>query len=332
MKSAGGLFPIITSAANLETAMYRAARGKRHRPSVQRFLADAPGQLTRLRMELTNDAYRPGPYGQFLVRDPKPRLISRADFRDRVVHHAICGHLAPVIERRLIDDTYACRCGKGSHRAVLRAQSFCRRYAYYLKTDIRRYYDSVDHATLEELVGRLLRETALRRLLATIIRHPLPGQLPGRGLPIGNLTSQWFGNLYLDETDHWIKEVRQAPGYVRYMDDLVVWSDSKAWLWALADDLAEHVGTTRSLTLKAERTLVAPCRVGVPFLGYRVFPALIGHQGRRARHRRRLFWQREEAYCRGELTAEELTACARSMDGSRQFLHAGEPLRSELEL
>ncbi len=197
----------------------------------------------------------------------KPRLISCADFRDRVVHHAICGQLAPVIEGLLIDDTYACRCGKGSHRAVLRAQAFCRRYRYHLKTDIRRYYDSVDHATLEDVLGRLLRESLLRQLLSTIIRHPLPGQMPGRGLPIGNLTSQWFGNLYLDEADQWIKETRGAPGYMRYMDDLVVWSDSNAWLWALADDLEEHVGTRRSLAHKWDRTLVAPCSVGVPFLG-----------------------------------------------------------------
>lgn len=146
------------------------------------------------------------------------------------------------------------------------------------------------------------------------------------------LTSQWFGNLYLDETDHWIKEVRRAPGYVRYMDDLVVWSDNKAWLWALADDLAEHVASTRSLELKAARTLVAPCSVGVPLLGYRVFPALIRHQGTRARRRRRLFREREAADCCGELTAEQLTACARSISGSRQFLHAGEALRSEIEL
>ncbi|NLF68656.1 MAG: RNA-directed DNA polymerase [Candidatus Anammoximicrobium sp.] len=332
MKSVGGLFEIITNAANLESAMHRAAQGKRHRKSVQRFLADGPAELEQLHADLIDGTYRPLPYRQFSVRDPKPRLISCADFRDRVVHHAICGQLAPVIERRLIDDTYACRCGKGSHRAVLRAQAFCRRYRYCLKTDIRRYYDSVDHATLEDLLGRLLRESALRQLLSTIIRHPLPGQMPGRGLPIGNLTSQWFGNLYLDETDHWIKETRGAPGYVRYMDDLVVWSDSKAWLWALADDLEEHVGATRSLQLKAERTLVAPCSVGVPFLGYRIFPGLIRHQGQRARRRRRLFRQREEAYLRGELTAQELTACARSMDGSRQFLRAGEPLRSEIEL
>jgi hypothetical protein len=248
------------------------------------------------------------------------------------VHHAICAELGPVIERRLIDDTYACRRGKGSHRAVLRAQGFSRRHAYYLKTDIRRYYDSVSHETLEAMLARLVRESPLRRLLSVIIRHPLPGQTAHRGLPIGNLTSQWFGNLYLDETDHWIKEVRRAPGYLRYMDDLVVWSDNKAWLWALADDLADHVASTRSLELKAARTLVAPCSVGVPLLGYRVFPGLIRHQGSRARRRRRLFRQREAAYCRGELTAEQLTACARSMSGSRQFLHAGEGLRSEIEL
>lgn len=270
MKSVGGLFACITSMATLDCAMHRAARGKRHRRSVQQFLSDGAGQLKQLRAELIDGTYRPLPYRQFSVCDPKPRLISCADFRDRVVHHAICGQLGPVIERRLVADTYACRCGKGSHRAVLRARTFCRRYRYYLKTDIRRYYDSVDHGMLEDLLGRLLRERSLLRLLSTIIRHPLPGQRPGYGLPIGNLTSQWFGNLYLDATDHWIKETRRAPGYVRYMDDLVMWSDSKAWLWALADDLAERLCTTRSLELKLERTVVGPCGVGVPFLGYRI--------------------------------------------------------------
>jgi hypothetical protein len=332
MKSVGGLFENITSLPLLDRATQTAAKGKRHRTSVQRFLADAPDQLARLRAELRDETYRPRPYHQFRICDPKPRLISCADFRDRVVHHAVCSQLAPVIERRLIDDTYACRCGKGSHRAVLRAQEFCRRYAFYLKTDIRRYYDSVHHTTLEELLGCLFRERSVKRLLSTIIRHPLPGQLPERGLPIGNLTSQWFGNLYLDDADHWIKEVCRAPGYVRYMDDLVVWSDSKAWLWALADDLQDYSRTIRSLTLKSERTIVAPSSVGVPFLGYRVFPGLIRHQGGRARRRRRLLWQREQAYQRGDLTAEQLTACVRSMNGSRQFLHAGERLRSEMEI
>jgi len=332
MKSVGGLFENITSLPALDRAMHTAAKGKRHRSSVQRFMADAPDQLDRLRAELRGNTYQPLPYHQFHICDPKPRLISCADFRDRVVHHAVCSQLAPIIERRLIDDTYACRCGKGSHRAVLRAQALCRRFPFYLKTDIRRYYDSIQHATLEDLLGGLFRERSVRRLLSTIIRHPLPGQLPERGLPIGNLTSQWFGNLYLDEADHWIKEVRRAPGYVRYMDDLVVWSDSKAWLWALADDLAEHLTATRSLALKSERTIVAPCSVGVPFLGYRIFPGLIRHQGARARRRRRLLRQREEAYQRGDLTAEELTACVRSMNGSRQFLHAGERLQSEMEI
>ena len=116
MKSVGGLFENITSLPLLDRATQTAAKGKRHRTSVQRFLADAPDQLARLRAELRDETYRPRPYHQFRICDPKPRLISCADFRDRVVHHAVCSQLAPVIERRLIDDTYACRCGKGSHR------------------------------------------------------------------------------------------------------------------------------------------------------------------------------------------------------------------------
>ncbi|MCO6453672.1 MAG: RNA-directed DNA polymerase [Pirellulaceae bacterium] len=332
MKSTGGLFERIVASESLEMAMRRASRGKRDRPGVRAFLNESTARLAELQLNLVGGTYSPLPYHQFRILDPKPRLISCADFRDRVAHHAICGQIAPVIERRLIDDTFACRRGKGAHRAVLRAQALSRRYAYYLKTDVRQYYDSVHHATLEELLGRLFREPRLRRLLSVIVRHRLPGQAEGRGLPIGNLTSQWFGNLYLDATDHWLKETRRAPGYVRYMDDLVVWSDCKSWLWALAADLSEYLAETRQLALKSERTLIAPCGVGVPFLGYRVFPGLLREQGRRVRRRRRLLRQREWAFECGNLSAEQLVACVRSMNGSRQFLRAGAPLHSELEI
>jgi hypothetical protein len=328
MKSHGGLFDRILDPANLDAALDRAVRGKGERAPVQRLLAERATALPALRAELTDGTYRPRPYTQFAICDPKPRRISCADIRDRVVHHAVCAVLAPVIERRLIADNYACRVGKGSHRALLRAQYFARRHGWCLKTDIRRYYDSIDHAILLGKLGALCREPALCRLLAVIVEHPIPGQTPGQGLPIGNLTSQWFANLYLDEIDQWIKEERRLPGYVRYMDDLAGWADDKETLFALAADLRARLAERLGLELKEARTLVAPVGEGMPFLGWRVFPGLLRQQGPRLRRQRRWLVRREAQYRAGEIGADKLQDCVRALAGPRAFLGYGEPLRS----
>ncbi|WP_295590240.1 RNA-directed DNA polymerase [uncultured Lamprocystis sp.] len=332
MKSYGGLFARILDPANLEAALERAARGKRERDPVQRLLAERATVLPRLREALAAGTYRPRPYEQFAICDPKPRRISCAHFRDRVVHHAVCAVLAPLIERRLIADNYACRVGKGSHRALLRAQDCARRHAWFLKTDIRRYYDSIDHAILLAKLDTLCREPALRRLLAVIVEHPIPGQRPGKGLPIGNLTSQWFANLYLDEVDHWIKEVERIPGYVRYMDDLALWADDKERLFALAADLRALLAARLGLELKEEGTLIAPVGEGMPFLGWRVYPGLLRQQGPRLRRQRRLLARREAQYLAGEIGADKLQDCVRALAGPRKFLGYGEPLRSSIDV
>ena len=142
MKSFGGLFERVSAAENLRAAMARAARGKRHRRPVAAFLADADTELEVLRTELLAGRYEPRPYTQFRVLDPKPRTISCADFRDRVVHHAVCDVIGPLLERRFIEHTYACRVDKGTHRAVLQAQTFSRRSAYFLKLDVRRFLEA----------------------------------------------------------------------------------------------------------------------------------------------------------------------------------------------
>ncbi len=332
MKSYGSLFERVVAPANLAEAMARAARGKGDRGGVARFLRDADAELAAMRVELLDGAYRPRPFQQFGILDPKPRTISCADFRDRVVHHAVCGVVAPCIERGLIADNYACRVGKGSHRALLRAKEFALRYGWFLKSDIRRYYDSVDHGILLGKLGRLCREARLLRLFEVIVRQPLPGQAAGKGLPIGSLTSQWFANLYLDETDHWLKEVRRVPGYVRYMDDLACWSDSKQELLALAADLEAFVSERLEVHLKPERTFVGPVSEGMPFLGWRVYPRLLRQQGARLRLRRRKFAQREAQYGRGEISAAKLQDCARALNGPRVFLGFGEPLRASIEV
>jgi len=332
MKSYGGLMEWIVAFDNMEAAVDRAARGKRDRQSVQRFLAAREENIERLRIELWTGAYRPLPYTQFSILDPKPRRISCADFRDRVVHHAVCAVIAPLIDRRLIADNYACRLGKGTHRALLRAQQLARRHDWCLKTDIRRFYDSVDHHVLLNKLAGLCREPAMQRLLMVIVQHPIPGQTPGKGLPIGNLTSQWFANFYLDEVDHWVKEVRRVPGYVRYMDDLAFWADSKETLFALAADLRVFLAERLRLALKEERTVLAPVSEGMPFLGWRVYPGLLRQQGRRLHRQRRLLKRREEAFLHGEITAEKLQDCVRALGGPRCFLGFGEPVRSTVDV
>jgi len=332
MKSHGGLFERILDPASLNAALDRAARGKRDRVPVQHLLARREVEIPRLREELATGSYRPRPYQQFDISDPKPRRISCADIRDRVVHHAVCAVLAPLIDRRLIADNYACRLGKGSHRALLRAQGFARRHGWYLKTDIRRYYDSVDHAILLGKLGALCREPALRRLLAVILAHPIPGQTPGKGLPIGSLTSQWFANLYLDELDHWLKEVCRVPGYVRYMDDLALWGDDKDQLFALAAELRARLAERLALALKEERTLIAPVGEGMAFLGWRVYPGLLRQQGRRLRRQRRLLARREAQYLAGEIDAGKLQDCVQALGGPRRFLGYGEPLRGTVDV
>jgi len=320
MKSVGGLFERICAVANLRAAMERAAQGKAGRPGVQRFLADTDRELSTLAQGIRDGSYEPAGYEQFRVMDPKPRRISCAPFRDRVVHHAVCGIIGPVIERRFVPDTFACREGKGTHRAVLRAQQFARRHRYFCKLDIARFFDSVDHGVLIELLRRLFRERALLELLERLVRHPFPGQAPGKGLPIGNLTSQWFANLYLDGADHLMRDQRAVPGFIRYMDDMLLFADTKAALWAHCDALTEWLLQERSLSIKRDALVLAPCSEGIPFLGTRVYPGMVRLQHGRYQRMVRHVKRREAEFKAGTIGEITLVACVRAACADAVFL------------
>ena len=158
MKTHKHLYPLITEFENLHLAFKRAARGKRSRWDVSGFEYDLEDNLLELQDELRTQTYQPGPYHNFTVYDPKPRLISAAPFRDRVVHHALCNVIEPLFERRFIDDSYACRVGKGTHAALDRAQDFARRYPYVLKCDVQHFFPSIDHDVLREQFRRVIRD------------------------------------------------------------------------------------------------------------------------------------------------------------------------------
>jgi retron-type reverse transcriptase len=254
--------------------------------NVARFRFDLERQLCRLQDELTTKTYEPGPYHTFEICEPKRRLISAAPFRDRVVHHALCNVLEPIFERCFVFDSYACRKGKGTHAAVARFQSFARRHGYVLKCDVRKFFPSIDHELLKSNLARKIKDIDVLWLIARIIdgsnpQEPVLRWYPEddlltpserrRGLPIGNQTSQFFANVFLNPFDHFVTETIRVPGYVRYCDDFAIFGDDKPWLAHVRERCRQFLSTLR-LTLHPDKSVISPVKHGCRFLGYRVFP------------------------------------------------------------
>lgn len=315
MKSHGQLWARIASEENLREAWVRVRRGHAGSEAIQEFAANLDEHLACLRADLLTGTYRPGAYRQFRVKDPKPRTISCAPVRDRVVHHALCGVITPLLEKSFTEDSYACREGKGTHTACRRARELARRHGWYCKLDVRKYFDSVDHARLLAVILPKFREQEVRALIEAIVRHPVPGLPEGRGLPIGNLTSQWFANTFLSELDHYLKETMRMPGYIRYMDDFAIFAESKAECWKAHDAVARWLAEERGLELKAEATVIAPVSEGVPFLGLRIWPTCWRLKRERFLRTRRKFARRVRACEAGLIDEARLQACAMAADG-----------------
>ncbi|MGO8748259.1 MAG: reverse transcriptase domain-containing protein [Thermoguttaceae bacterium] len=248
MKRVGNLVERIADADNLRLAVWKAAKGKRAKSEVVRFRADLDARLRCLRQELLSGHVAWGPYRTFMVYDPKERLISAAPFRDRVAHHAIMNIVAPHFESYQIDESYACRPGKGLDAALARTLDFSRAGDWYLKLDVRKYFDSIDHDVLKMSLHRRFKDATLVELLEGIIDSH--GSSLGRGLPIGNLTSQFFANHYLAMLDHRVKETLRCRRYVRYMDDFVAWDSEKDRLRRVRDDVAGFLHGSLRLELK----------------------------------------------------------------------------------
>lgn len=318
MKTAKHLYPQIVSFDNLWLAFKGAARGKRSHWDVSTFEYDLEGNLLDLQAELQTQTYQPGPYRSFRIFDPKPRLISAAPFRDRVVHHALCNIIEPHFERRFIFDSYANRVGKGTHAALDRAQKFAQRYRYVLKCDLKHFFPTIDHALLHDQLARVIADAPTRWLIDQILSsgaeihraevepHYFRGDdlwaaLRPRGLPIGNLTSQFWANVYLNPLDHFIKRELKCPGYVRYVDDLLLFADDKPTLQQWRQAVIDFAATLR-LTLHEPQAAVFPVDTGIPFLGWRVYPDHF-----RLKRRNGLLFQRRLARAMQQLAAGELS-------------------------
>lgn len=240
-------------------------------------------------------------------------FICASDLRDRVIHHAICNILEPIFEKKMIFHTYACRPNKGSHLAIKTAQKFARRYKYFLKCDIKKCFESIDHEVLKNTLARIIKDKKLLGLLNIIINHAVPGAISGKGLPIGNLTSQHFANLYLGKLDHFLKDELSINGYIRYMDDFIIFHDDKLFLKELLSKIEIFIWDNLKLKLKEKATTIAPVTEGVPFLGVRVFKRLIRLQRPNlVRFRRRLRFN-EKKFLQGRISKQDLINSVNSM-------------------
>lgn len=322
----GTLFARITAFANLLDAARFASRGKRGRPNVAAFSLNMEEELHGLQDELVSRAYRPGAYRTFIVQEKKPRLISAAPFRDRVVHHALCNVIEPIFDRSFLFDSYACRTGKGTHAAVERASSYVRRFRYVLKCDLEKYFPSIDHEILFRLIGNRIEDEGVLWLVRTIIdgSNPQPEVLhyfPGddlltpfsrrRGIPIGNQTSQFFANVYLNGLDHYVKETLRSGGYLRYVDDILVFENDKGRLHEIQTAIAEYCEGLR-VRLQPRKCFLAPVTAGFTFLGYRIFRTYRRLDADNVRRFKRRLRRYRDAVAAGRMSVRKLSDCVRS--------------------
>lgn len=288
---------------NLVWAYHRASRGKRGRPDVARFEADLYGELNRLAREILDGTIDVGAARRFVIHDPKRRTIHAPVFRERVLHHALMRFVAPPLERALVDDTFACRPRRGSLACVERARIHLRRHPLLVKVDVRRFFDSVDHAIL---LGQLARRIRGERVLALCRRIVSAyATAPGKGLPIGALTSQHFANSYLAPLDRHLLERLRVRGMVRYMDDVVWWCRSRAECIDTLRDVRAFLACELALVLKTS-VQIRPSRQGVTLCGYQLRGSAVRLSLRRRQRSERVRRAAERAYAAGWIDGREL--------------------------
>jgi len=312
MKQIGGLFEKVVDLRNVQQAAWRASQGKSQRPAVARFLRNLEQEGQQISAQLRSGEFHFSQYQTFSIRDPKTRVIHAPAFRDRVVHHAMVSVLGPVFEKGATDRSYACRKGRGQHAALRRLRGWMRRGDWFLKLDVAKYYDSVCQQLLGEYLQRRFRERRVLNLLDCLLdSHQVT---LAKGLPIGALTSQYLANFYLDPFDHWVLQKAQLPRYLRYMDDMI-FLGSRSQLRVLR---AEVYGVLDGMALKVKGAgVLNSCSLGVPFLGFTVYPDRIRLDRRGRRRLRRKWSNTRRRFSRGDIGENDLQA-----QGSSLFAHA----------
>ncbi|HII16235.1 MAG TPA: hypothetical protein HA362_08085 [Nanoarchaeota archaeon] len=287
MKTYKRLFEQLCSLENLGLAFRKARKHKTLKPYVVQFEKNLAENLQCLHNELISKTYNPLPLNEFILRDPKTRRISVSNFRDRVVHHAICNILEPIFEKYFLYDSYANRKGKGNLKAIERFDYFKRKVScngrkikslqddnyvqgYALKADIRHYFDTVSHQKLMEILSKRIADKDVLELIWKILRNHSSKQ-EGKGMPLGNLTSQFFANIYLNELDQFVKHTLKAKCYLRYVDDFVVLHSSRAQLESWKTEISLFLENWLLLELHPQKSKIISLGRGVDLLGFRCF-------------------------------------------------------------
>ncbi|MGG1600592.1 reverse transcriptase domain-containing protein [Paenibacillus naphthalenovorans] len=333
MKRIGHLFEQIVDFENLFQAFRSASKNRRFRNDVLRFAWNLEENLINIQNHLIYKTYEIGRYKEFYIYDPKKRLIMSLPFRDRVVQWAIYRVLEPLVDKQFIYDSYACRKGKGMQAAANRVQYWMRHLSrrfprpYYLKLDISKYFYRIDHDVLLGILNRNFKDPDLMWLLEKIIRSedtlfgiPLGDhgfeqeRVQGVGMPIGNLTSQLFANLYLNELDQFAKHTLKLRYYARYMDDIVAFHHDKKELHKARQEMEWFLNERLRLTLN-NKTAVRPISVGMDFVGYRIWPTHRKIRKKTALKMKSRLRYLERAYSRGEVDVKDVNATVQSYLG-----------------
>ncbi len=271
------LYQNLISLSNLFLAYKKAKKGKSKKPYVLEFIKDLPKNLKDLNLELSSQTYRPKPLTTFIIRDPKTRKISKSDFRDRIIHHALVNILEPIFDKSFIFDSYANRKTKGTLKAIQRFDKFKRKVSknntincYVLKADIRHYFENVDHEILIKIIKRKVKDEKIIWLIKQILNN-FNSETIGKGMPLGNLTSQFFANVYLNELDKFIKHKLRIRYYIRYVDDFVIFHKSKDKIERYKSTINKFLNANLNLELHQGKSKVLSLNQGITFLGFRNF-------------------------------------------------------------
>lgn len=277
MHTYNNLYNDLCSYENLELAFRKARRHKTLKKYVIEFEKLLEDNLLHLCKELKEQTYMPKPLETFILRDPKTRVISKSNFRDRIVHHAICNIIEPIFEKTFIHDCYANRINKGTLKAIERfdcfkakaTKNFKERF-YVLKADILHYFDTVDHRLLLNILSERIKDNSMINLISVILDNHKT-KFRGKGMPLGNLTSQFFANIYLNKLDYYIKHTLRIKYYIRYVDDFIIMDKSEKKLEAYKLLINTYLKQNLCLELHPEKSRIIDMRRGITFLGLRIY-------------------------------------------------------------
>ncbi len=273
-KTYNNLYPQICKFNNIHLAYIKARRNKRYRPDVLKFTANLEQNLYDVQQKMLDKTYQTGNYRMFYVYEPKKRIIMALPFKDRIVHHAICNIIEPIFDSIFIYDSYACRKNKGIHEGSNRLTYFLRQahkkwdIVYFLKCDVKQYFQNINHDVLFNILNRHIKCKSTLNLLENIIRSHNKNER--KGIPIGNLTSQLFANIYLNELDYFVKHGLKIKYYLRYMDDFIILSDDKKYLHKIKTKIEDYLLNTLYLKLNYKSN-IGQAKEGIDFLGYRTW-------------------------------------------------------------